>query len=90
MTVDGLAAHAQCLSDGLDRMFSGVIHLTGDRDLVRGHRNGPPTLPTSCSGSGETSIGSFSDQLTFKLSQRSEDMENQPAAWGGGVDTFCQ
>jgi hypothetical protein len=36
----------------------------------------------------ETGTSSFPDEVAFELSERAENMEDQPAAWRSGIDCF--
>ena len=56
-------------------------HLLGGIQLL-----GSSTLPTTRSGRGQSRSGSFPDQFPFKLGQSPEDVEDELAARGRGVD----
>ena len=49
-------------------------------------RLGSPTHAAASSGGGEACQGAFADQIAFKLRQGTEDVEDELAAGGGGVD----
>jgi len=49
-----------------------------------------PTLSSPCSGCLESCYRPFPNQVVFKLSQGTEDMEYQAATGTGGVDGFRQ
>jgi hypothetical protein len=36
----------------------------------------------------ETGTSSFPDEVALELSERAENMKDQPAAWCGGIDCF--
>jgi hypothetical protein len=43
---------------------------------------------SSCSRGGKPSIGALANEITFKLGQRSHEMENELATWRRRVDLF--
>jgi hypothetical protein len=61
------------------------LYLTIDVEAL-----GPPTLPPSSAGGRKTGIGSFPNEVSLKLRQCPEDMEDQSAATGCGVDLLRQ
>jgi hypothetical protein len=59
-------------------------------DLLGGHRRGPPEARAAGAGGVQSLAGALDDQLADELGQRGEDVEDQPAAGGGGVQRFVQ
>lgn len=58
--------------------------------LISRQGRGPATGPTASSSGNQTGVGALPDQVTLKLGQRREDMEDQPASRRSGVDRLLQ
>ena len=62
----------------------------GVADLLGGHRRGPAQARAAGPGCVQSLTGALDDQLADELRQRGEDVEDQPAAGGGGVQGLVQ
>ena len=68
-------------------MFT-VVHLTGDSQLLPGHRSWPFAGTATSSCRGEPGDGALTDQLTLELGQGAEDVKDEPTGRRRGVDAF--
>src|SRR2546421_1636711 len=81
----------QRIADGGDGVVFIVIERLGNEHffcIIECRRSWPTSSPSSCSGSQESCLGSFPDQIPLKFSQRTKDMEDQFSAAGCGVNIF--
>ena len=53
------------------------------------HRR-PATVAAAGPGGGQPGAGAFADEVTFELGQGREDVEDELAAGGGGVDRLLE
>src|SRR3954467_12119392 len=73
--------------DGVALIFSKAPQLL---DLLGSQHLGPTKQPTSSSSSCQACVGPLPDEIPLKLCERSEDMEDELAATGRGVDLLLQ
>src|SRR5271166_2013046 len=52
-----------------------------------GFASAPATADHRCIEAG---AGSFADEFALELSERTENVKDEPSAWRRGVDRFCQ
>jgi hypothetical protein len=57
---------------------------------VGGHDRRPAAVAAAGAGRGQPSIGAFADEVAFELGQGGEDVEDELAAGGGGVDRLLE
>ena len=55
-----------------------------------GHGGEPTTVPTLSAGGFEAGVGAFDDHAAFPLGKRCHDVEEEFAACGCGVESFCE
>ena len=55
-----------------------------------GQHRGSPAAAAAGPGGGQAGAGAVTDEVTLELGQRGEDVEDQLAAGGGGVDLLLQ
>src|SRR5512142_710882 len=75
------------VSDGVGLV---LVERLGDLRLARVKRSRPSAQPASCPCCEQSSPGALPDQVAFELSERAEDVEDQLAAAGGGIDLLLQ
>src|SRR3954468_24767851 len=73
--------------DGVALIFSKAPQLL---DLLGSQRLGPTKQPTSSSSSCQACVGPLPDEIPLELSERAEDMEDQFAPAGRGVDLLLE
>ncbi len=59
-------------------------------DLLGGHRGRAAESHAASLGGGQTLVGALHDQLADELSEGGEDVEDETAAGGSGVEGFLQ
>jgi hypothetical protein len=57
---------------------------------VGSHDRRSAALAAAGPGGGQPGAGAFADEIAFELGQGGEDMEDELAARGGGVDRLLQ
>jgi hypothetical protein len=57
---------------------------------VGGHDRGSAALAAAGPGGGQPGAGAFADEVAFELGQGGEDVEDELAAGGGGVDRLLE
>jgi len=62
MPVHRLSAYPERLSNGLDGVLLGVVHLPGHLDLLRRHDRGTTTYPPPSPGNGKLTVVGFVDE----------------------------
>ena len=67
-----------------------VVERLGDLRLAQVKRPRSSAEPSSCSCSQQAGLGALPDQVAFELGECAEDVEDQLAAAGGGVDLLLQ
>jgi hypothetical protein len=67
-----------------------AVHLLGHLDLVGGHDRRSTTVAAAGPGRSQPGAGPFADKVAFELGQGGEDVEDELAAGGGGVDRLLQ
>ena len=67
-----------------------LVEIPGNTELFRTQGFGSAAFAHSISGSSQPCLGSFPDQVSLKFRQRTEDMENQFAAAGCGINVLGQ
>jgi hypothetical protein len=90
VAVDRGAADAEGLGDRGDRVLPGRIHLVGHLELVSGQHRWSAAVAATGSGRGQPGAGAFADEVAFELGQGGEHVEDELAAWGGGVDGLLE
>ena len=60
-----------------------LVEIPGNTQLLSGEGFWPAAFFPSGSGCGQTCLGSFPDQVSFKLRKSAKDMEDQFSAAGG-------
>jgi hypothetical protein len=90
MAVEGGTADFDDGRNGAEGVFSAVVELAGDGQLVGGH--GARTAPDAAAspGGGESRRGALADQGGLEFGQGAEDVEDQATGRGGGVDAFSE
>jgi hypothetical protein len=58
--------------------------------LVGGHDRGPATVAAPGPGSGQARGRALADEVAFEFGQGGEDVEDELAAGGGGVDRLLE
>jgi hypothetical protein len=66
------------------------VHLLGHLELVAGQDRGSAAVAAPGPGGGQPSGGAFADEVAFELGQGGEDVEDELATGGGGVDRLLQ
>ena len=64
--------------------------VAGMADLLGGHGWRPTEPGDAAAGGIQSFAGALDDQFADELSQRGEDVEDQPASRGGGVQRLVQ
>jgi hypothetical protein len=90
VAVDGGPADPKGLSDHRHRVLPRAVHLLGHLELEGGHDRGSAAVAATGPSSGQPGAGPLADEVAFELGQRSEHMEDQLAAGGGGVDRLLE
>ena len=72
-----------------DRVLPRAEHLLGYLELVGGHGRWA-AVAAAGPGGGQPGAGAFADQVAVELGQGGEDVEDELAAGGGGIDRFLQ
>ena len=90
MAVDGRPGHPEGVGDLLHGVLPRVVHRPGLSRVGRAHLEPRPAHAAPGAGSGEPVDGAFDDQVVLELGDRSQHVEEQPAAGGGGVDPLGQ
>src|SRR5690625_3946223 len=83
----GYAQHLRYFSDLLVRVFK---ELAGHGDLFSAQFAGPAAFAATGSSCCEASHGSFADELAFELGEGTENVEDQFAAGGCGVQVLLE
>ena len=82
---------AERLADGGDVGLPAVVERAGQRQLLGiGQLLRPPAESPPRPRRGEPGVGPLPDQVALELGQRPEDVEDELAARGGGVDLLGQ
>jgi hypothetical protein len=68
----------------------GAEHRFRSREAFWGHDGLPPALATAGACGGEAGVGAFLDQGAFEFRERTEDVEDEPAAGARGIDLLGQ
>jgi len=68
----------------------GRIHLLGHLKLVTRQHGWAAAVAAAGPGGGQPGGGAFADEVAFELGQGGEDVEDELAAGGGGVDRFLE
>jgi hypothetical protein len=90
MAVDRGAADPQRGRDRRHRVLPRAVHLLGHLQLMGGQHRGTAAVAAAGTGGSQPRRRALADQVTFKLGQRSEDVEDELAAGGGGVDGLLE
>jgi hypothetical protein len=88
MAVEGGTADFDDGSDGLEGVFSAVVELAGNGQLIGSHGARATSGAASSSCGREPRRGALADQGGLELGQGAEDVEDQATGRGGGVDAF--
>jgi glycine/D-amino acid oxidase-like deaminating enzyme len=64
--------------------------VTRHSDLVDGHHRRPAAVAAPGPGGGQPSGCAFADEVAFEVGQGGEDVEDELAAGGGGVDRLLE
>src|ERR1700736_5936432 len=65
-----------------------VVHLTRQCDFGGRHAPWPAPSAATSSGRRQPCERPLPNEITLELGQRAKDMEDELAAWGGGIDVF--
>jgi len=68
----------------------GLVHAAHRRRLAGGELGFPAAPPAAGPGRRQTLAGSLDDQLALELVDRAEDVEDEPALRGAGVDALLE
>jgi hypothetical protein len=90
MAVDRGAADSQGGGDRADCVLPGAVHLLRHPHLVSGHHRRSATTATASVGRGQPGDRALADQVAFELGQGGEDVEDELAARGGGIDRLLE
>ena len=80
MAVEGGSADTNDFGDGFHGVFAAGVHLLGDGEFVWCECWWPSADASSGSRCGETGHGAISDEISFELGERSEEMEHELSA----------
>ena len=67
-----------------------MVHLAWDLELVAGQHRRPAAVAAAGPSSSQPSGCAFADEVAFELGQGGEDVEDELAAGGGGVDRLLE
>jgi hypothetical protein len=90
MAIDRGPADPQRRGNRADCVLPGRIHLLSHLELVGGHHWRSAAVAAAGPGGLQSRGGAFADEVAFELGQGGEDMEDELAARGGGVDRLLQ
>src|SRR5215203_4293958 len=62
----------------------------GQANLLGGHHRGAAAVAAAGPGGGQPRGGAFADEVAFELGQGGEDVEDELAAGGGGIDRLLE
>jgi hypothetical protein len=88
MAVEGGTADFDGRGDGLEGVLFAVIELASDGELVGGHDARTATGATAGASSRQARDRALANELSLELGQGAEEVEDQAAGWGGGVDAL--
>ena len=90
VVVDRSPADPKGRGDCGHRVLPRAVHLPGHLGLGGGHHRRPTTAAAPDPRRRQPGGRAFTDQVAFELGQGHEDVEDQLAARGGGVDRLLQ
>jgi hypothetical protein len=76
--------------DRRHRVLPRAVHFPGHLELVSAQHGWSAAVAAAGSGGGQPGVGPFADEVAFELGQGGEDMEDELAAGGGGVDRLLE
>jgi len=90
MAIERRSANPKHLGDLRGRVLARVVHRPRHRELLGAHDRRTPTAPPARAGGRAAGLRAFADQVALELRQRSENVEDEPAAGRGRVDRLAE
>ncbi len=88
MSVKGCSADTDDFGDCLHGVLAAGVHLAGDSEFAGCECGWSATDASSGSCCSESSHGAVANEVAFELGYGTEDVEDEFAAGGCGVDVF--